>query len=461
MSNGTERRRSIFGPILLIAIGVVFLMAQFKMLPIANVWQMFADYWPVLLILWGVAKLIDYFSAQATGGPARASLSGGEVVLLVFLILFGLAASGVNWLRTNPRFEDEFGPFWGRTYSFPEEVATKSVKPNSEITVRLDRGDIAVVADESTEMKVSATKSINSESEERAKERVAAASVAVRETAAGYEIASVTTGDAGRNVRLNIEIHLPRQAALNARTGRGDIRITNVDGKITVATPRGDVEVRGAGNDVTAELTSGTARVLGAGGNVRVTGRGTEVEISEVGGEALVQGEFYGPIRLSKVAKQAQFLSSRTDLTVASLPGRIDTSSGELEVVDVAGAVSLTTRDRDISMANIAGRIKITNRRGNVELRLQQAPKDEIEVTNERGSVDLILPSSSTFEISATTRRGEVDSDFQAGELSVAQERDQGRIEGKIGAKGPRIILKTTYGTVSLRKGIETPPPGK
>jgi DUF4097 and DUF4098 domain-containing protein YvlB len=461
MTNGAAPRRSIFGPILLITLGVVFLLVQFRILPIASAWQLFAEYWPVLLIVWGLAKLIDYFSAQAGGAPAPRTMSGGEIVLLIFLILFGLAASGVNWIRDDTRFADEFGDLWGRRYNFPEEIAPKPVKPNAEISVRTERGDISIVAEERADLKVSVVKSASGMDEKDAQKRAAEASVAIHEIANGYEIVPETRGDWGRRVQLDLEIRVPKQVSITARAGRGKISVTGVTGSVTVNSQRGDIEVRGVGGEVTAETLSGDARILGAGGNVRLTGRGSEVEISDVAGEAYVQGEFYGPIRVSKVAKQAHFLSTRTDLTVAELPGRLELSGGQLELVDVPGAVSLVTRDKDISMSNVSGRIKIENRRANVELRLQQPPKDDIEVTNERGTVELILPASSTFEMSASTRRGEVDCDFQGPELKLSQERDQGKIEGKIGARGPRIILNTTYGSVSVRKGIETPPPGK
>ncbi len=58
MSNGQGQRSSIFGGLLLILLGAFFLLARFD--PNLGVWHLFSRYWPVVIILWGLAKLIDH-----------------------------------------------------------------------------------------------------------------------------------------------------------------------------------------------------------------------------------------------------------------------------------------------------------------------------------------------------------------------------------------------------------------
>ncbi len=127
-------------------------------------------------------------------------------------------------------------------------------------------------------------------------------------------------------------------------------------------------------------------------------------------------------------------------------------TSGRQEIVDVPGSVTLMTNNNDISMENVAGRIHIENRNGNVELRFTQPPKDLIDITDADGNVDLVLPSKSTFEIHASsTRSGEAYSDF----AGVKQTRESGgtaTLDGKVGAQGPVINVKTTHGSIRLRK---------
>src|SRR5271166_2085952 len=58
-------RRSIAGPLVLIIIGLLFLLRNMGIrLPI---WHWFGHWWPLLLILWGVIRLIEHSTAQRDG----------------------------------------------------------------------------------------------------------------------------------------------------------------------------------------------------------------------------------------------------------------------------------------------------------------------------------------------------------------------------------------------------------
>ncbi|HEV7218895.1 MAG TPA: DUF5668 domain-containing protein, partial [Terriglobales bacterium] len=60
-------RHSYAGPIVLIVIGIVFLLGTMGVLDWADFGHWYAHYWPVLLILWGVIKLVEYQQAQREG----------------------------------------------------------------------------------------------------------------------------------------------------------------------------------------------------------------------------------------------------------------------------------------------------------------------------------------------------------------------------------------------------------
>ncbi|MBI5084030.1 MAG: hypothetical protein HZB13_05460 [Acidobacteria bacterium] len=63
------RRESFAGPLILILVGVVFLSRN--IMPELQLFEMFATYWPVLLILLGAMKLLDRLFLRP-GGPADA-----------------------------------------------------------------------------------------------------------------------------------------------------------------------------------------------------------------------------------------------------------------------------------------------------------------------------------------------------------------------------------------------------
>src|ERR1700680_2026542 len=86
------RRRSLAGPFVLIVMGTVFLMATMRVLSIGRLAHLFANYWPALLIVWGVIKLIEHQRAQREGTRAP-GIGGGGVVLVVMIVVFGLIAT--------------------------------------------------------------------------------------------------------------------------------------------------------------------------------------------------------------------------------------------------------------------------------------------------------------------------------------------------------------------------------
>src|SRR5580704_3836438 len=92
-------RRSLSGPIVLIAIGTVFLLGTMGVLDWHNLGHWFAHYWPVLLIISGIVKLVEYQQAQKQGTRAS-GISAGGVFLILIIIVVGLIAtqaSRFNW----------------------------------------------------------------------------------------------------------------------------------------------------------------------------------------------------------------------------------------------------------------------------------------------------------------------------------------------------------------------------
>jgi hypothetical protein len=69
--------RSIAGPVVLILMGILFLLGTMGIMDIHHLGWLFARYWPALLILWGVLKLVEYEQAKRLGQPARGIGVGG------------------------------------------------------------------------------------------------------------------------------------------------------------------------------------------------------------------------------------------------------------------------------------------------------------------------------------------------------------------------------------------------
>src|SRR5208282_3618134 len=89
--------RSIAGPVILILMGILFLLGTMGIMDIHHLGRLFAHFWPALLILWGVLKLIEYEQAKRYGQPVR-GIGAGGVFLMLCLIVAGLIATQASHL---------------------------------------------------------------------------------------------------------------------------------------------------------------------------------------------------------------------------------------------------------------------------------------------------------------------------------------------------------------------------
>ncbi|HTS11846.1 MAG TPA: toast rack family protein [Candidatus Limnocylindrales bacterium] len=91
--NDTGRPRhsgSITGALILIAIGVLFLLANIR--PDFDAWGLLIRYWPLILIVIGLGKILDSLIFRDRVGPGGPDpISGVAIALLVLFAIFGLA----------------------------------------------------------------------------------------------------------------------------------------------------------------------------------------------------------------------------------------------------------------------------------------------------------------------------------------------------------------------------------
>src|SRR5690242_7946034 len=118
--------RSFAGPLVLIIIGVLFLLSTMGVLDGRTLWHWFAHYWPALIILWGMVKLLEYQQAQSHGTRPR-GIGAGGVFLLIVLIVCGLAATQTerfNWgaIRDHINIDDNDFPLFGRTFNYEDQL---------------------------------------------------------------------------------------------------------------------------------------------------------------------------------------------------------------------------------------------------------------------------------------------------------------------------------------------------
>jgi DUF4097 and DUF4098 domain-containing protein YvlB len=453
-SNDPRHRRSIFSGLLLIIFGGLLLSHNFGGSQPA--WQILQQWWPLIFILWGLAKLYDHFISRRTGQPAPPTISAGEV-LLVLLLLAVVGGLGIIDWGTNHPNRGEIFSLWNESYSFAESVPPQNIPAKAQVTVRSARGNITVTADDTQQISVTARKSANAASESEAQTRVNHVHVTVTQTDGGFVVEPQGQNDSEGVVGVELEVHVPKNVLLDARTDRGSVQITGIAGNVTIQGQHGAIEARQCGADVSVESNNNSddIRIVGAAGNVRVSGHGAQVEISDVQGAVTLDGDYFGSLTFARLAKGIHFVSNRTDLAVTQLSGRVEiTNPGDMGIYDSNGNVTLTTTKRDLTLDNVTGKIQVDNRSGNITVRFTQPPHEPAELTTQSGDIDVTLPAKAAFDVSARAdNNGDISSDFSELQSKIDSQRGNARLDGSVGSHGPKLDLRTTHATIRIRKG--------
>ncbi|MBV9669381.1 MAG: hypothetical protein JOZ43_00365 [Acidobacteriales bacterium] len=446
MSN-SYRRRSLMGPIVLIALGVLMLLAVTHRLHADQIGLWFARYWPAILIVWGVVRLVEFFTARQTNAPTP-RFGAGAIVLVVFLVIIGQAATaahrnlqvgmnlnGDDW---SPEFTEMFQGD-AHDYQFQREIPLNG----KQLTFSADRADIVVSPSTDGKARLTSNLTVYAHSQEEAD------SVRNRiEKDLSLSDGTISVGHSGQT-KASFTLEVPDQVALQLTNTHGDINIRDRKAPVTIDTQRSDITVENIDDNLTVHSQSrSNLTVHQAKGNVSATGKYDDVTATDIAGSMTMEGDFFGDMRLQKIDKGVHFHSSRTDLELAKVEGELTMSSGDLQGTQVAGPVRVITRSKDIHFQRISGDVDIENQNASVELE-PESPVGNVRVHNSRGPIEFVAPSGSGFVLQARADRGEISSEL---DLPVQQDKENHSTEGTYGKGGNQVMLTADRGSINLRK---------
>jgi hypothetical protein len=445
------RRRSFAGPVVLIVIGVVFLLGNIGVLPWWRLGQLFAHFWPALIILWGVIKLLEYRQAQHEGRRA-AGIGAGGVFLLIVLIVSGLAAtkaSQYNWEELRDEINWDDGDFtFGHKYDFDDQIQ-QDFPAGSSLRVVNDRGNITVNASDDNQIRVVVHKHISADRESEAEKWNASTKPQINVSDHTVTVNANTQGAGQHWIAADLEISIPRKAPAVISGRRGDINIVGRNADIEISTQHGDVSTSDLTGKVNVNLSHGSARISKVTGDVTVQGRGDDISLDEIKGAARLNGEFDN-VKLAKISNAISFKSARTDLEFTRLDGDLDMDSGDLRASSLVGPLRLITRSKDVRLSGVAGDVRLEDENGAVEIRSSKL--GSMEIRNRNGEVQLYLPEKAGFQLTAQARGGEIQTDYN--ELKVSSEGEENAsATGVIGGGGPRLVINNEHGTIEIRRG--------
>jgi len=447
-----RHRRSLSGPIIMIAIGAIFLLGTMGVLSWGNLGHWFAHYWPVILIVAGLIKLIEYQAAQRDG-TKPAGLGAGGVFLLIVVVFFGLLAtqaSHVNWgeVRDQIDIDDNDFTLFGQKYTY-EDKLEQAFPAGATLNVVDLRGAVNISSGDDNQILVAVHKRINAESASDADKWNAATKPQI--SVSGNTVTLNANNQAGgdHDVAVDLDITMPRKAPVTISTRSGDVSVVGRDGDVQISAQHNDVTTTDINGKVSLSLERSSARISQVSGDVSIQGHANDVSIEDVKGTVRLDGEFMESVKLARLAQGATFHSSRTELQFSRLNGDLDLDSGDLSASDLAGPVRLSTRAKDVRLTGVAGDVRLQDEDGSVELHMTKM--GSVQVENRKGDVEIYVPDKAGFQVDARSRGGDVETDFD--ELKIDNGEDQAIATGTVGGGGPHLVVTNEHGTIEIRRG--------
>jgi DUF4097 and DUF4098 domain-containing protein YvlB len=456
------RRGSIVGPLMVIAIGIVFLLVQTGRIAGHDLWLWYGRWWPALLVGAGLVMLlewaVDQYLHSGETPLRRRSIGGGVFTLLLLFGIAGIFVSGVHEGRLFGKAmnidQDNLDEFMGDKHE-SDQTISQDFPAGTTLSIDNPRGDISVSGtSDDNQIHVSIHKQVftRSDSEADNKAQQLNPSLTKDGTMLNLKVASIEGG------RADLIITVPNAAATTVSANHGDIHISELKASANLTANHGDVTISGITGPVTTHVNNGDASFSAHNitGPIFLEGRGRDLTVSDISGPVNLDGEFFGTTHIERVNSPTRFHTSRTDFRLARLDGEVEISpNADLSADQAAGPLTLTTRNRNITLDRISGDISVTNRNGSVDL-TAAPPLGNVTVENRNGTVNLTVPEESHFAVQAETTNGDIENDFS---LPTQENDNRKTFGGTVGKGGSLIRITTSQGDIALKKASVAPLP--
>ena len=446
------RNRSFAGPIILIGLGALFLINN--MVPDISIWGTLGEWWPLLLIGFGLIRVVEVLIAFNTGrsqtGATRTMGFGW-----IFGVIFLCAALSIphhinpNWHWTNLKAGGV--QFFGEEFDYPTTQVAPAGSAKRLVIDNL-RGNITVNGGDGAEIRVDGQKTV------RAFDRNAADGVnrqsvltIVPEGDALYLRATEPSTNSHTRLSVTLDITVPRNMSVEARGRSGDLTVNGVQGGVDIASERGEIRLEDVGGNARLDVDhSDLVRATNMKGTIDIQGKGRDIQLENVTGQVTINGQFSGTLDFKNLAMPLHFESEQTDVKVEKLPGNISMDLSDFRAENLIGPVRLVMHSRDIHLNEFSGPVDIEVGRGDVELKPDKAKLARVDVKCHEGNVDISLPQDGAFDLKASAHQGDINNDYGDGLIADAQGRENSLRSPK--DEGPVITLNSDRGEISVRK---------
>lgn len=461
------RRSSVVGPVLIITIGIIFLLIQTGRMESHRFWDWYGHWWPILFVIAGSVMLIEwifdrYRHPDPAEPPFRRRIGGGIFFLLLLLGITGIIFSGIQngrhafFHRGFGINQDDLDQFLGDKHE-SDQMLAQAFPAGTTLAINNPRGDVSVAGtSDDNQIHIAVHKQVYTRSDSEADNKAQRLSPELS-TSGSLLTINVPSLEGGR---ADLSITLPQAAPTTITANHGDIHVNSIRGAITVTANHGDIDLSAITGPVSSHINNGDSSLSAHSitGDLAIEGRGSDLTLTDLSGPVTINGEFYGSTHIERIRGPIKFHTSRTDFQLARLDGEVDiTPNADLSASQAVGPLTLSTRNRNITLDRIAGDVSVTNSNGSVDL-TSAPPLGNVTIENRNGSVDVTAPEHSSFAYQLDAINGDIQSDFS--EIHIPEGGLQKKtLSGTVGNGGPHLRISTSQGDLSIKKSDIPPLP--
>jgi hypothetical protein len=231
----------------------------------------------------------------------------------------------------------------------------------------------------------------------------------------------------GRQRPLRLSLKVPQRLRIRLESTGGQVAVRSVP-EVNLFATRGSLTfqsidlIKGDHRGGRVEIAdTRELRLTGTGSRLRLEKMG-DVTLELTGGAVEINGA-KGPIEIN--ARSTEIVLAAPDAAV-----RIGASGGEVRVTDVASTLRIDGRDTEVS-------IKMTK-------------PAAVTAFTSNAPIELIEPPERGFTLDAVAVEGQIS--VPDNQLPVTGDESERRAAGPIRGGGPTVSLRTSRGTITIRK---------
>jgi hypothetical protein len=354
-------------------------------------------------------------------------------------------------MRDQIQIDDDLGGMFGTAYTF-EDTIEQSFPAGGSLRIVSDRGTINVTPADGNMIRVVVHKKLYANNQDDANKYNEGTKPQITSNGSNVLLNANTNGAGDHGVQADMDVFVPRDAAVEVASKRGDVSISTRKADVKLTVQHGDIALNEITGSAKMSLDKGSIRASNISGDVDIDGRVDDVTLEDVKGAVKLNGDFFNDIRLSKITKTVEFKSARSDISLASVPGDLEISGDALRATDVGGPLRMVTRSKEIHLEGVTGDVELENANGDIEVHpANKLPMGKMMISGKRGDISLVLPANAGFQLDATTRKGDITSDF--GALKIDSSGGGSHATGIVGNGASKLQVTSDTGDIRITKG--------